>query len=107
MVFSNKITDLKFHINGLVSKDTCKYLIKFYEDNKHESLPEGSYKYKYKKRIDDNFLCMNLSKLSVLDDKFKKPFNTARAYISIMIANIYNCFIILILKISKTLAYLY
>jgi|TARA_R110000803_G_scaffold29044_1_gene66614 hypothetical protein len=87
MVFSNKITDLKFHINGLVSKDTCKYLIKFYEDNKHESLPEGSYKYKYKKRIDDNFLCMNLSKLSVLDDKFKKPFNTARAYISIMIAN--------------------
>ena len=31
MSFDYKITDLKFHINKLVPKNVCDYLIDFYE----------------------------------------------------------------------------
>ena len=40
MSYDHKITDLKFHLKGLVNSDICKQLIKFYEDNKHLTILE-------------------------------------------------------------------
>ena len=82
-----KISDLKFHINSLVPKDVCKYLIDFYEDNIDYAFPESSYKYKTKKREEDNFKCLNLSQLCLHDIKYEKPLELASKYISIMITN--------------------
>jgi len=82
-----KISDLKFHIDGLVSKDLCKYFINFYENNIDYALPESSYKYKTKKLEKDNFKCLNLSLLYLKDEKYKKPLELAKTYISIMITN--------------------
>tara|TARA_E500000318_G_scaffold86921_1_gene83719 strand:+ start:39 stop:629 length:591 start_codon:yes stop_codon:yes gene_type:complete len=82
-----KISDLKFHIDSLVPKDVCKYLINFYEDNIDYAFPESSYKYKTKKREEDNFKCLNLSQLCLHDIKYEKPLELASKYISIMITN--------------------
>jgi hypothetical protein len=82
-----KISDLKFHIDGLVPKDVCKYLIDFYENNIDYAFPESSYKYKTKKVEGDNFKCLNLSQLCLHDTKYEKPLKLASQYISIMITN--------------------
>lgn len=87
MSFNHRITDLKFNINNLVSKDVCKYFIDFYENNSKYSLPESSYKYKTKKSEEDNFKCINLTNYSLEDIKFKKPLELAKRYINIMITN--------------------
>ena len=87
MLFDAKISDLKFHIGGLVPKDLCKYFINFYENNIDYVLPESSYKYKTKKIEKDNFKCLNLSLLYLKDKKYKKPLDLAKTYISIMITN--------------------
>ncbi len=85
--FDTQISNLKFHINGLVPKEVCKYLIDFYENNIDYACPESSYKYKTKKREEDNFKCLNLSQLCLHDSKYKKPLELASRYISIMITN--------------------
>lgn len=87
MSFDHKITDLKFHIDKLVPKNVCDYLIDFYEKNKEHALSEKSYKNKSKKIELDNFKCINLSELSEQNDKFIQPLNTAKLYINIMITN--------------------
>ena len=87
MSFDVKISDLKFHINSLVPKDVCKYFINFYENNTNYVLPEESYKYKTKKVEEDNFKCLNLSLHYLKDEKYKKPLELAKTYISIMITN--------------------
>jgi len=87
MSFDAKISDLKFHINSLVPKDVCKYFINFYENNTNYAFPEESYKYKTKKVEEDNFKCLNLSLHYLKDEKYKKPLELAKTYISIMITN--------------------
>ena len=87
MSFDHKITDLKFHIDKLVPKNVCDYLIDFYEKNKEHALSEKSYKNKSKKIELDNFKCINLCELSEQNDKFIQPLNTAKLYINIMITN--------------------
>tara|TARA_R110000851_G_scaffold36119_1_gene94513 strand:+ start:2273 stop:2881 length:609 start_codon:yes stop_codon:yes gene_type:complete len=87
MSFDVKVSDLKFHVNGLVPKDVCKYFINFYENNTDYAFSEGSYKYKTKKREEDNFKCLNLSLLYLKNQKYKKPLELAKTYISIMITN--------------------
>ena len=87
MSFDYKITDLKFHINKLVPKNVCDYLINFYEKNKEHALSEKSYKSKSKKVELDNFKCINLSMLSEQEDKFIEPLNLTKRYINIMITN--------------------
>ena len=82
-----KISDLKFHIDGLVPKDVCKYLIDFYENNIDYAFPESSYKYKTKRLEQDNFKCLNLSQLCLEDKKYEKPLEVASNYISITITN--------------------
>ena len=88
-MFDYKITDLKYHINSLMPKTVCDSFIKFYEDNNTDeyALPEQSYKFSEKKMIEDNYKCINLSKLKDVDDKFKKPLEIAKQYISIVVAN--------------------
>ena len=87
MSFDAKISDLKFHIDGLVPKDLCEYFINFYENNINYAHPESSYKYKTKKFEKDNFKCLNLSLLYLKNKKYKKPLELAKTYISIMITN--------------------
>tara|TARA_R100001086_G_scaffold25028_1_gene11840 strand:- start:969 stop:1568 length:600 start_codon:yes stop_codon:yes gene_type:complete len=85
--FDAKITDLKYHINGLVPKDVCNSFIEFFELNKQKAGKESSYKYKEKKFSYDNFGCLNLSLESLKDSTFNDPLNVAKKYINIMIQN--------------------
>jgi hypothetical protein len=87
MSFNHKITDLKFHIDKLVPEDVCKYFINIYEENKHLTDTERSYKYKSKKVEIDNFNCINLTRLYENDNGFFKPLNLAKKYITLMITN--------------------
>ena len=87
MSFDAKISDLKFHIDGLVPKDLCEYFINFYENNINYAHTESSYKYKTKKFEKDNFKCLNLSLVYLKNKKYKKPLELAKTYISIMITN--------------------
>jgi hypothetical protein len=87
MSFDAKISDLKFHINGLVPKDVCNYFINFYEKNNQYAILENSYKYQTKKFEEDNYKCINLSECSLQNDIFIEPLQLAKKYISIMITN--------------------
>tara|TARA_Y100001938_G_C7883267_1_gene326089 strand:+ start:53 stop:640 length:588 start_codon:yes stop_codon:yes gene_type:complete len=87
MSFEAKISDLKFHIDGLVPKDLCEYFINFYKNNIDHAFPESSYKYKTKKIKKDNYKCLNLSLLHLKDKKYEKPLELAKTYVSIMITN--------------------
>jgi len=84
-----KLTDLKYHMDSLMPEHICNSFIKFYDDHESQGYAhsEGSYKYTEKKGMKDNFKCINLSTLKVLDDKFKEPFEVAQRYIAIVIAN--------------------
>jgi hypothetical protein len=94
--FNNKITDLKFHVDNLIAKDICKYFIDVYENNSKYADTESSYKYETKEHEEDNFKCINLTKLSLEDKNFIQPLNLAKKYISIMITNY-------VLHIQKTI----
>jgi len=87
MIKNIKITDLKFHVDKLVSKDVCDYFINIYENNSKHTYFENSYKFETKKQEEDNYKCMNLTKLSLEDKNFIKPLELAKRYISIMITN--------------------
>lgn len=90
MSYDHKIIDQKYHLKGLVNPDVCNQLIKFYEDNKNLSLPEGSYKFgdnieKNKREVDNcNFL--NLSK-NTHREGFKDTFNLILKYLKIVLVN--------------------
>tara|TARA_R110000796_G_scaffold225085_2_gene341454 strand:- start:552 stop:1145 length:594 start_codon:yes stop_codon:yes gene_type:complete len=83
----NKITDLKFRINGLVPLDICNNFIELYESNKDKTYEEKSYKFKEGKIKEDNYKCLNISRLANQDDSFNKPLELAKRYIGIMIIN--------------------
>jgi len=85
--FDAKITDLKYHINGLMPETICQSFVRFFEDNEQSSGTEQSYKYQEKKMVRDNFKCINLSELRNLDKKFVKPFDVAKKYLAISISN--------------------
>ena len=86
-MFNHKITDLKFHIDKLVPIDVCKYFIDIYENNSKYSTNESSYKFKTKQLEEDNYKCINLTKLSLENKNFIKPLELAKRYINIMITN--------------------
>jgi len=85
--YNHKITDLKFHIDKLLSEDICKYFIEIYETNKDLATIESSYKFQSERREEDNFKCINLTTLSCENEKFIKPLETAKRYINLMITN--------------------
>ena len=43
MTYDCKIIDQKYHLKGLINQNVCNKLIKFYEDHKHMTVPEGGY----------------------------------------------------------------
>jgi len=83
----NKITDLKFRINKLVPLDICNKFIDLYENNKDKTYKEKSYKFKEGEIIEDNYKCLNISRLANEDNSFNKPLELAKRYIGIMITN--------------------
>jgi len=87
MSFDYKITDLKYKINSLMPKNICESFIKFYEDNSNKQQREASYKYDEKKMLIDNFKVINLSEMSLKDEKYKQPLQAALKYISIILKN--------------------
>lgn len=87
MTFNQKIKDLKFHIDKLVPKNVCDYFINYYENNSNLSNLEKSYKYQTKKFEEDNFQCINLTKLFLKTQKHKEPLDLAKKYINLMITN--------------------
>jgi hypothetical protein len=87
MSYDHKITDLKYRINGLVPLNVCQKIIDIFEKYPELSFPEASYKYKTKRHEEDNFKCLNLSKIDNPNEDIKYALNEAKKYISIMIAN--------------------
>jgi len=85
--FDYKIIDLKYHIDKLVPKDVCKYLIDFYENNSQHATFENSYKFKSKQNEYDNYKSINLTKLCLNNKNYEQPLNLAKKYISLMILN--------------------
>ncbi len=86
MSYDHKITELKYHLKGLINEDICNKLINFYEAHKHITLTEKSYKYNENKIIEDNCNFLNLSLLKDKPD-FDKPFEIILKYINIVLKN--------------------
>ena len=91
MSYNHKIIDQKYHMKGLISKDVCKKLIQFYEDKKHMSSPEESYKFKEGKKMQDNFGCLNISSLRD-EEGFQEPYKIILNYLRIVLTN-YELFV--------------
>jgi hypothetical protein len=97
-----KITDLIYRQNKLIPKDKCKYFIDIFEKNINNSVKENSLKYIEGTDIfrkQDNFKCLNLSKLYEIDD-IKEAADLAVFYISLMVLNYTN---FLKINISKAI----
>ena len=87
MSFNHKISDLKYRINGLVPEETCQKIIDIFEKYPEFHFKEESYKYKTQTHEEDNFVCLNLSRIENPNEEITYALNEAKKYISIMIAN--------------------
>ena len=87
MSYDHKISDLKYRINGLVPKNVCQKIINIFEKYPELSGLESSYKFKTKKHEEDNFMCLNLSRIQNPNKDITYALSEAKKYISIMIAN--------------------
>ncbi len=87
MAYDHKISDLKYRINGLVPKNICQNLIEIFEKYPELSFTESSYKYKTKKHEEDNFKCLNLSRIKNPNKDILYALNEGKKYINIMITN--------------------
>jgi len=65
----------------------CQKIIDIFEKYSELSLTEESYKFKTKKKEEDNFKCLNLSAIQNPNEDILYALNEAKKYISIMIAN--------------------
>jgi|TARA_E500000318_G_C3449091_1_gene168096 predicted 2-oxoglutarate/Fe(II)-dependent dioxygenase YbiX len=86
MNYDHKIIDLKYHLKGLINKNTCKELINFYEANKNLAELEASYKFNERQHLSDNCNFLNLSQNTENDD-FKKPYELIIQYLKIVLTN--------------------
>jgi|TARA_R100000084_G_C4633681_1_gene139811 hypothetical protein len=86
MTYDCKIIDQKYHLKGLINQNVCNKLIKFYEDHKHMTVPEESYKFKEDKRIEDNCSFLNISHLRS-NSSFQKPYEVILKYLRIVLTN--------------------
>ena len=87
MSFNHKILDLKYRINKLVPEKTCQKIIDIFEKYPEFHFKEESYKYKTQTHEEDNFVCLNLSRIENPNEEITYALNEAKKYISIMIAN--------------------
>ena len=90
MSYDHKIIDLKYHLKGLINQDICNKLIKFYEDHKHMTVQENSYK--FNENINDNNYeldnCSFLNVSKLRDEKdFDEPYNIIVKYLRIVLVN--------------------
>ena len=90
MSYNHKIIDLKYHLKGLINQDICNKLIKFYEDHKHMTIQENSYK--FNENINDNNYeldnCSFLNVSKLRDEKdFDEPYNIIVKYLRIVLVN--------------------
>tara|TARA_R100000664_G_C2689034_1_gene93900 strand:+ start:91 stop:687 length:597 start_codon:yes stop_codon:yes gene_type:complete len=90
MSYNHKIIDQKYHLKGLINKDICNKLIKFYEDHEHMATPENSYKFNDNlndnKNEEDNCSFLNISKLRN-EKNFDEPYNIILKYLKIVLTN--------------------
>jgi len=87
-----KIKDLIYRQNNFIPKNHCKYFIDIFEKYKDKHYFETSLKYNeenYNQRIEDNYKCLNLSRLYEIDE-IKKTADLASFYISTMVLNYVN-----------------
>tara|TARA_R100001015_G_C4598254_1_gene153332 strand:- start:296 stop:889 length:594 start_codon:yes stop_codon:yes gene_type:complete len=87
MSYDYKITDLKFHLKGLVSEDVCSKLINFYEQNKHMASTESSDKFTgdLKTKVEeDNCNFLNISLLRSRPE-FVEPYTIILKYLRIVL----------------------
>jgi len=88
MSYDYKIIDQKYHLKGLVNPDICNQLIKFYEDHKHMTIPEDSYKFdedtESNKIEEDNCSFLNISELKNEKD-FEEPYKIILKYLRIVL----------------------
>ena len=82
----HKITDLKYHLKGLVNKQTCKELIKFFEDHKHMTVTEKSIKYPQNKLMTDNCSFLYISQMADRPG-FDKVHDIICKYLRIVLTN--------------------
>ena len=87
MSYNHKISDLKYRINGLVSKDICQKIIEIFEKYPELNGTESSYKYKTETDEMDNFRCLNLSRINNPNEDITWALETASRYINIMVTN--------------------
>jgi len=87
MTYNHKISDLKYRINGLIPKNICQKLIETFEKYPELTGIEKSYKYKDKKIKEDNFKCLNLSKINNPNKDIQEALKIAQMYLSIVISN--------------------
>ena len=90
MSYDHKIIDLKYHLKGLINQNICNKLIKFYEDHKHMTVQENSYK--FNENINDNNYeldnCSFLNVSKLRDEKdFDEPYNIIVKYLRIVLVN--------------------
>ena len=90
MSYDHKIIDQKYHLKGLMSPDICNQLIKFYEDHKHMTMEEDSYKFnedmESNKKEYDNMSVLNVSLLKDKED-FEEPYKIILKYLRIVLVN--------------------
>jgi hypothetical protein len=84
MSYDYKITDLKFHLKGLINQEVCADLINFFEDKKHMASSESSYKYPEGETQEDNCNFLNISELRGRPE-FIKPYQTILKYLRIVL----------------------
>ena len=85
MSYNHKISDLKYRINGLVPKNTCKKIINIFEKYPELNNAERSYKYKTETFEIDNFKSLDLSQINNPNEDIQYALNEAKNYINIMI----------------------
>ena len=87
MSYDHRISDLKYRINSLIPEKVCHKMINIFEKYPELNFPEASYKFKTGKREQDNFKCLNLSRINNPNEDILYALNEAKKYIFIMIAN--------------------
>ena len=90
MSYDHKISDLKYRINGLVPENVCHKIIDIFEKYPEFHFTENSYKYQTKKHEEDNFECLNLSKIQNPNKDILYALTAAKHYINIMTINYVN-----------------
>tara|TARA_R100001143_G_C3334731_1_gene121222 strand:+ start:59 stop:658 length:600 start_codon:yes stop_codon:yes gene_type:complete len=85
--YNHKIADLKYRINGLVPENLCKKFINLIEKYPELCIRESSYKYQTEKTEEDNYRCLNLSRIKNPNDEVLECFAIANQYINIMVTN--------------------